>query len=203
MLHALDAKTGYATTLSIFEDLIALAKERPGKLVMASGEVASTPHLGTLLFIKLTGIDVRVVPFKGGGPALIDILGGHSDVTFNNIVQAMPHIKSGKLRALANGGLKRSVVLPDVATVAEAADLAGFENANWWTILAPAGTPASIVDELAGELKAVLSSDDVKKWFLNAGGDVDYVGPADLGAFVKKEIGKFREIAKEANVQTE
>jgi tripartite-type tricarboxylate transporter receptor subunit TctC len=182
-------------------ELVALARQRPGQLVFSSGEVATTPHLGTLLFMKLTGTDFRVVPFKGGGPALIDILGGHSDATFSNIVQAMPHIKSGKLRALGTGGTGRSAVLPDVPTVAEAADLPGFENANWWSFLAPAGTPAPIVNKLADELKAILALEDVKKWFLNAGGDVDYLGPAALGEFMKKETVKFKTIAKEANLK--
>jgi tripartite-type tricarboxylate transporter receptor subunit TctC len=182
-------------------ELVALARQKPGQLVMASGEVATTPHLGSLLFIKLTRTDFRVVPFKGGGPALIDILGGHSDATFSNIVQAMPHIKSGKLRALATGGSKRSTVLADVPTVAEAADLPGFENANWWSFLVPAGTPTPIVNKLAGELKVILSLDDVNKWFVNAGGDVDYLGPAALGDFMKKEIAKFKAIAKEANLK--
>jgi tripartite-type tricarboxylate transporter receptor subunit TctC len=182
------------------KELISLAKQRPGKLIMASGEVASAPHLGTLLFLRLTGIDLRVVPFKGGGPALINILGGHSDVTFSNIVQAMPHIKSGRLRPVGTGGLKRSVLLPDVPTVAEAADLPGFENANWWSFLAPGGTPAPIVGRLANEIKTVLALDEVKKWFLNAGGEVDYLGPAELGRFMKEEIAKFKRIAKETNV---
>ena len=182
------------------KELIALAKQTPGKLIMASGEVASAPHLGTLLFLRLTGIDLRVVPFKGGGPALINILGGHSDVTFSNIVQAMPHIKSGRLRPVGTGGLKRSVLLPDVPTVAEAADLPGFENANWWSFLAPGGTPAPIVGRLANEIKTVLALDEVKKWFLNAGGEVDYLGPAELGRFMKEEIAKFKRIAKETNV---
>lgn len=182
------------------KELVSLAKQTPGKMIMGSGEVASAPHLGTLLFLRLTGTDFRVVPFKGGGPALIDILGGHSHASFSNIVQAMPHIKSGKLRALGSGGLKRSVLLPDIPTVAEAAGLPGFENANWWSLLAPAGTPAPIVDRLTNEIKAVLALGEVRKWFLSAGGEADYLGPADLGRFMKEEINKFKRIAKEANV---
>ena len=182
-------------------ELVALARQRPGQLVFSSGEVATTPHLGTLLFMKLTGTDFRVIPFKGGGPALIDILGGHSDATFSNIVQAMPHIKSGKLRALGTGGTGRSAVLPEVPTVAEAADLPGFENANWWSFLAPAGTPVPIVNKLADELNAILALEEVKKWFLNAGGDVDYLGPAALGEFMTKETAKFKTIAKESNLK--
>jgi tripartite-type tricarboxylate transporter receptor subunit TctC len=185
------------------KELIALAKQKPGQLIMASGEVASSPHLGTMLFLKRTGIDMRVVPFKGGGPALIDILGGHSHATVSNIIQAMPHIKSGKLRLLATGGAKRSAVLPDVPTVAEAAGLPGFETANWWSFLAPAGTPPPIVNKLTGEVRTVLSQEDVKQWFLNAGGDVDYLGPAQLRSFIQKEIASFKQIAKEANVKVD
>ena len=183
------------------KELIALAKQTPGELIMASGEVASAPHLGTVLFLRLTGIDMRVVPFKGGGPALIDILGGHSNASFSNIIQAMPHIKSGRLRPVGTGGLKRSVLLPDVPTIAEAANLPGFENANWWSFLAPAGTPTPIVNRLANEFKVILELDEVKKWFLNAGGDAGYLGPAELGRFMKQEIAKFQRIAKEANVK--
>lgn len=185
------------------KELIALAKQKPGQLIMASGEIASGPHLGSLLFLKLTKTDFRVVPFKGGGPALIDLLGGHSHAGFNNIVQAMPHIASGKLRALANGGAKRSAVLPDVPTVAEAADLPGYENANWWSILAPTGTPAVIVNKLTNEIRTILSQEDVKKWFVNAGGEADYLGPADMRRFLQQEIEKYRQIAKETNVQVE
>ena len=183
------------------KELIALAKQKSGDLIMASGNIGTAPHLGTELFLRLTGIKVKVVPFKGGGPALIDILGGHSDVSFSNIIQAMPHIKSGRLRALGTGGSKRSAVLPDIPTVAEAADLPGFENANWWSFLAPAGTPAPIVDKLANELKAILALNEVKKWFVNAGGDVDYLRRAEFGRFMANEIAKFKRIAKDANIK--
>jgi len=183
------------------KELIAVAKRKPGELIMASGNIGTAPHLGTELFLRLTGIQVKVVPFKGGGPALIDILGGHSDVSFSNIIQAMPHIKTGRLRALGTGGLKRSAVLPDVPTVAEAADLPGFENANWWSFLVPAGTPVPIVNKLANELKAILAQDEVQKWFVNAGGDVDYLRRAEFGRFMEKEIAKFKRIAKDANLK--
>ncbi|MDH3314831.1 MAG: tripartite tricarboxylate transporter substrate binding protein [Betaproteobacteria bacterium] len=183
------------------KELIALAKQRPGELNMASGNIGTAPHLGTELFLRLTGIDVKVIPFKGGGPALINILGGHSDASFSNIIQAMPHIKSGRLRALGTGGSKRSVVLPDVPTVADAAGLPGYENANWWSFLAPAGTPAPIVGRLANELKAILALTEVKKWFVNAGGDVDYLGGTEFGRFMAKEIAKFKRIAKDANIK--
>jgi tripartite-type tricarboxylate transporter receptor subunit TctC len=115
----------------------------------------------------------------------------------------MPHIKSGKLRALATGGTKRSVVIPDVPTVAEAADLPGYENANWWSFLVPAGTPAPIVNTLTNGTRTILSQEDVKNWFVNAGGEVDYLGPADMRRFLRDEIAKYRQIAKETNVKVE
>lgn len=182
-------------------ELVTLAKQKPNELIMASGNIGTAPHLGTELFLRLTGIDMKVVPFKGGGPALINILGGHSHASFSNIIQAKPHIESGRLRALGTGGSKRSVVLPDVPTVAEAANLPGYENANWWSFLVPAGTPAPIVDKLANEVKAVLALEDVKRWFLNAGGDVDYLRQAEFGRFLAKEIAKFKRIAKDANLK--
>ena len=185
------------------KELIAVAKRKPGALIMGSGNVGTAPHLGTMLFLKLTGIDARVVPFKGGGPALISILGNETQATFSNIIQAMPHIKSGRLRPLGTGGSKRSAVLADVPTVAEAANLPGFENANWWSFIAPAGTPQAIVKKLNGELTVILALDDVKKWFLNAGGDVDYMGPSAFGPFLQREIDKFKGIARDANLKVQ
>jgi tripartite-type tricarboxylate transporter receptor subunit TctC len=183
------------------KELIALAKQKPGEMIFGSGNVGTGPHLGTELFLEMTGIKVKLVHFKGGGPALISILGGHVEALFSNIIQSMPHIKSGKLRPLGTGGAKRSAILPDVPTVAEAADLPGYENANWWSFLAPAGTPASIVEKVGNEVKEVLVMEDVRKWFLNAGGDVDYMGPAEFGPFLEKEIAKFKRIAKAANLK--
>lgn len=183
------------------KELIALAKQKRGELIMASGNIGTAPHLGTELFLRLTGIDMRVVPFKGGGPALINILGGHSHASFSNIIQAKPHIESGRLRALGTGGSKRSAVMPDVPTIAEAANLPGFENANWWSFLVPAGTPQPRLEKLANEVKSILALGDVKQWFVNAGGDVDYLRRAEFGRFMEKEIAKFKRIAKEANLK--
>ena len=146
------------------------------------GQSAASAHMGTELFKMMAGIDFKIVQFKGGGPAMIDLLGGHSHALIGSLIQAVPHIKSGKLRVLGTGGLKRSVILPDVPTIAEAG-VPGYEVINWWGILAPAGTPAPIVDRLNKELKAILASDEVKKQFLNQGAEVDYLGPAEFGQF--------------------
>ena len=110
----------------------------------------------------MAGIDFKIVQFKGGGPAMIDLLGGHSQISIGSLIQTLPHIKSGKFRVLGTGGVKRSAILPDVPTIAEAG-VPGYEATNWWGILAPAGTPAPIVDRLNKELKAILASEEVQE----------------------------------------
>ena len=131
---------------------------------------------------------------------MIDLLGGHSQFSLGSLIQTLPHIKSGKFRVLGTGGLKRSTILPDVPTIAEAG-VPGYEATNWWGILAPAGTPAPIVDRLNKEIKTILASDEVKKLFLNEGAEVDYLGPAEFGPFIEREIAKWGKVVKEANIQ--
>src|SRR5437867_5362967 len=133
------------------KDLLAAAKERPGKLQYASAGVGSFQHLGGELFKLMAGVDLLHVPFKGGGPAMIDVIGGHTKVMFSSLVQTTPHIRSGKLRALGTGGLTRNPVLPDVPTIAEAG-VPGYEAVNWWGVVAPAGTAAAIVDQLPQDI---------------------------------------------------
>ena len=115
------------------KDLVALAKQKPGELQYASAGVGSFQHLGGELFKLMSGADLMHVPFKGGGPAMIDVMGGHTKVLFSSLVQTTPHIRSGKLRALATGGSKRSPVFPDLPTVAEAG-VPDYEGVNWWGV---------------------------------------------------------------------
>ena len=184
------------------KELIALAKQKPGQLINSCAGVGSFQHMGTELFKMMAGIDFKIVQFKGGGPAMIDQLGGHSQFSLGSLIQTLPHIQSGKFRILGTGGLKRSAILPDVPTIAEAG-VPGYEATNWWGILAPAGTPAPIVDRLNKELKALLASDEVKKLFLNEGAEVDYLGPAEFGPFIEREITKWGKVVKEANIKVE
>jgi len=184
------------------KELIALAKQKPGQLINACAGVGSFQHMGTELFKIMAGIDFKIVQFKGGGPAMIDQLGGHSDFSLGSLIQTLPHIQSGKFRVLATGGAKRSAILPDVPTIAEAG-VPGYEATNWWGIFAPAGTPGPIVDRLNKEIKTLLSSAEVQKLFLNEGADVDYIGPADFGPFVEREIIKWGKVVKEANIKVE
>jgi tripartite-type tricarboxylate transporter receptor subunit TctC len=184
------------------KELIALAKQKPGQLICACSGVGSFQHMGTELFKSMAGIDFKIVQFKGGGPAMIDQLGGHSQFSLGSLIQTLPHIKSGKFRVLGTGGKKRSVILPDVPTIAEGG-LPGYEATNWWGILAPAGTPSPVVERLNKELKTILTSDEVKKLFLSEGAEVDYLGSAEFGPFVASEITKWGKVVKEANIKVE
>ena len=184
------------------KELIALAKKEPGKLVCASAGVGSFQHLGSELFRMMAGIDVMIVQFKGGGPAMIDQLGGHSQISLGSLIQTLPHIQSGKFRVLGTGGSKRSTILPNVPTIAEAG-VPGYEATNWWGILAPAGTPQVVIDRLSKELSVILTSEDTKKMFLNEGAEVDHLGPAEFGQFISAEIAKWGRVVKEANIKVE
>jgi tripartite-type tricarboxylate transporter receptor subunit TctC len=184
------------------KELIALAKQKPGQLICGCAGVGSFQHMGTELFKSMAGIDFKIVQFKGGGPAMIDQLGGHSQFSLGSLIQTLPHIQSGKFRILATGGLKRSTILPNVPTIAEAG-VPGYEATNWWGIFAPAGTPTPIVEKLNKEIKALLTTAEVQKLFQNEGADVDYLGPAEFGPFVEKEIIKWGKVVKEANIKVE
>ena len=184
------------------KEFIALAKGKPGQLNFASAGIGSFQHLGSELFKSLTGVDVGIIQFKGGGPAMIDVIGGHTHAALGSLIQFMPHIKSGKVKALGTGGAKRSVTLPDVPTIAEAG-VAGYEANNWWGILAPAGTPRPIIDRLNKEISAILSSPETQKVFGDQGAEVDKLGPAEFGPYIVAETAKWGKVIKEANIKAE
>ncbi len=184
------------------KDLIALAKEKPGQLNFAAAGVGSFQHLGSELFRSLTGIEVSIVQFKGGGPAMIDVIGGHTHAALGSLIQFMPHIKSGKVKALGTGGAKRSVSLPDVPTIAEAG-VPGYEANNWWGVIAPAGTPRPIIDRLHKEISVILSSAETQKLFMDQGAEVEKLSPAEFGPYIAAETAKWARVIKEANIKAE
>ncbi len=186
------------------KELIALAKQKPGQLIFGTSGLGAGPHMSAELFQMMADIEVKIVHFKGAGPALIDVLGGHSHATICSSVSALPHITSGKLRVLGTGygGTKRSVVLPDVPTIAEAG-LPGYKSNSWYALLGPAGMPAVIVDRLNKELKAILDSDQVKKQFLKSGTEVNYLGPAEFSTFMKEDVALWANVIKKANIKVE
>jgi tripartite-type tricarboxylate transporter receptor subunit TctC len=182
------------------KELIALAKQKPGQLIFASTGVATTPHMTIELFRIMADIDIKVVQFKGGAPSITDVLGGHSHALIGSLVQVMAQVKAGKLKVLGTGGATRSVILPDVPTIAEAG-LPGYQATNWYGILAPAGVPTPIVDRLTRELKAILASEEVKKVFLNDGAEAAYAGPSEFGPFLEDELVKWVRVVKQANIK--
>jgi tripartite-type tricarboxylate transporter receptor subunit TctC len=184
------------------KEFIALAKQKPNQLICSSSSSGSVMHMSSELFKIMADIDFKIVLFKGSGPAAIDLLGGHSHTSLTTIATILPHIKSGKLKALGTSGAMRSVILPDVPTIAEAA-IPGYEAVNWYGLLAPAGTPAPIVERLNREIKTILALDDAKKLFLNDGVEVDYLGPAEFGAFFNRDIAQWANVINKAKIKKE
>jgi tripartite-type tricarboxylate transporter receptor subunit TctC len=184
------------------KELLAAAKDKPGQLQYASAGIGSFQHLGGELFKLTAGVNLLHVPFKGGGPAMIDVIGGHTKVMFSSLVQTTPHIRSGKLRALGTGGSTRSPVLPDVPTIAEAG-VPGYEAVNWWGVVAPAGTPPDIVEKLHKDITAVQDSDEVRKHFATEGAQVVQMSSAEFATFIEKETKKWERVVKVGGIKAE
>ncbi len=184
------------------KELVALAKEKPGQLQYASSGVGTFLHLGGELFKLTAGIDILHVPFKGAGPAMIDVMGGHTKIAFPSVTSSNAHIQSGKLRALGVGAARRSPVLPDVPTVAEAG-VPGYEAANWIGIVAPAGTPAAIVERLHKEISAIQDMPEVQKQFASEGADIMRMSSAEFAAFSASELEKWGRVVKQAGIKAE
>jgi tripartite-type tricarboxylate transporter receptor subunit TctC len=184
------------------KELIDLAKSKPGDLPYASAGIGSFEHVGGELFKLMAGVDLLHVPFRGGGPALVDTVGGHTKVMFSSLVQTVPQIRDGKLRALGTGGPMRSLVLPDVPTISEAG-VRGYEAVNWWGVAAPAGLPLAIVDRLSREIEAVQKSDDVQKQLALQGAEAVVMKPAEFGAYIVSEMNKWEKVVKQGGIKAE
>jgi tripartite-type tricarboxylate transporter receptor subunit TctC len=184
------------------KELIALAKEKPGQLQYASAGVGSFQHLGGELFKYMAKVNLLHVPFKGGGPAMTDVVGGHTMVMFSSLVQTTPQIKAGRLRALGTGGLKRSPVLPDVPTIAEAG-VPDYQATNWWGIIAPAGTPAAIVEKVHAALAAAQDSPETQKRLESEGADVVRMSSAEFGTFMQAEMKKWGEVVRKGGIRAQ
>jgi tripartite-type tricarboxylate transporter receptor subunit TctC len=182
--------------------LIAMAKEKPGQLNYASAGVGSFQHLAAELFKKEAGVDIVHVPFKGGGPAMMDVIAGNTQVAVGSLAQMVPQIKGGKLKALGVGTTARIPALPDVPTISEAG-LPGYEATNWWGVVAPAGTPRAIVERLNRELSAVVMAAETRKRFEAEGADAMPMTSAEFGRFINVEIAKWARVVKEAGIKAE
>ncbi len=184
------------------KDLVELVKKRPGKLNFAASGTGSGTHLATELFKSMAGIDFVIVQFKGGGPAMIDTLGGHTDASFGSLLQFLPHIKTGKFRALGTCGTVRSSLFPEIPTIAEAG-LPGYDASSWLGILAPAGTPQFVIDRINKELAAVLASPDMQKRLRDQGAELDKMTSAEFRAYLPADIAKWARIVKDAKIKVE
>jgi len=182
------------------KDLIAKAKAAPGKLNYASGGSGTVQRLAAELFRQNLNLDMVHVPYKSGGPAIIDVMGGQVDFMFSTVAAAYPMVSSGKLRALAVSSPARSKRLPDVPTVAETA-VPGYEAYEWNGMLLPAGTPEPVVAKLHTALVEVLKEDDVKQRFDDLGAQAVGSTPAEFGAFLKKEDSKWSEVVRKGNIK--
>jgi tripartite-type tricarboxylate transporter receptor subunit TctC len=183
-------------------ELIALAKQKPGELNYASAGIGSFQHLGGELFKLTAGVNIVHVPYKGGGPAMTDVLGGYTKIMFSSLVQTTPFVLNGQLRALGTSGLKRNPALPDVPTIAEAG-LPGYEATNWWGVVAPAGTPPAIVEKLHNEIAAVQNSPQTKEQFAAQGADIVQMTSPEFGSFMEKEMNKWERVVKESGMKAE
>ena len=182
------------------KELLALVKERPGAIDYASAGVGSFQHLGGELFKLTAGVNLQHVPYKGGGPAMQDVIAGHVKVMFSSLVQTTPFIQSGQLRALGVGGTARNPVLPDVPTIAEAG-VPGYHADNWWGIVAPAGTPQPIVDKLYADIQAALKAPELKEAFAREGAAAVTMSTVEFGQYMESEMAKWARVVKEGNIR--
>jgi tripartite-type tricarboxylate transporter receptor subunit TctC len=181
-------------------EFIAAAKERPGQLNYGSAGVGSNLHLSMELLKTMTGIDVVHVPYKGVGPAMSDLLGGHLVSMISNVASAKPHVDAGRLRALGVTSLTRTPALPEVPSMSEAG-VKGYEVLNWFGLFAPAGTPARIVARLQAEAAVFLALPEAKQRLATEGAVAVASKPADFAQFVKAEIKKWDEVARAAKIE--
>jgi tripartite-type tricarboxylate transporter receptor subunit TctC len=180
-------------------ELLALAKEKPGALDYASAGVGSFQHLGGELFKLTAGVSLQHVPYKGGGPAMADVIAGHVTVMFSSLVQTTPFIQSGQLRALGTGGAKRNPVLPDVPTIQEAG-VPGYVADNWWGIMAPAGTPQPIVDRLHREVVRIITTPEMRDRLSALGFEPVASTPDEFATWIRTEIVKWAKVVRDANI---
>ena len=183
-------------------ELIAFAKAKPGYLNAGSSGVGTPNHFGTELLKWLAGVDIVHVPYKGGAPALTDLLGGQIQMAFSSVPAVLPHIKAGRLVALGVGSAKRSPALPNIPTIAEAG-VPGYEYTTWYGIFVPAKTPRTLIARLNTEIVKAMETPDIKDRFTALGGDPDPGTPEELRAYMANESAKWAKIIKAANIRIE
>lgn len=184
------------------KELIALAKARPGQLNYANSGAGTTAHLAGELFKRMAGVDIVSIAYKGGGPAVIDLIAGNVQIYFSTVPAALPQVKAGRLRALAVTSSKRLNEIPEIPTVSESG-LPGFEVVAWFGMFAPGKTPQPIVKKLNGEVVGILGMPDVREKMSGQGLIPGGNTSEELGVFLKAEIAKWSKLIKEANIRIE
>jgi tripartite-type tricarboxylate transporter receptor subunit TctC len=184
------------------QELVALAKAKPGKLTYASAGIGSSLHMTGELFVNATGISMLHVPYKGTGPAMVDLVGGRVDLIFSTFPPALAQVKTGKLRAIAVTTAKRAFALPEVPTVAESG-VKGFEVANWQGIVVPIKTPAAIVKALHGHLAKTMQLPAMAETLMQQGLEAAVGTPEQFGALIRSEIAAYTALVKTAGIKLE
>jgi tripartite-type tricarboxylate transporter receptor subunit TctC len=184
------------------KELIALAKTRPGELSFSSSGVGGTPHLSGELFNTLAGVSMVHVPYKGSAPAMADLLGGHVQLTFDNMLTVLPQVKAGKLRGLAVTLTARSALAPELPTVAESG-LAGFEVKSWNGVVVPTGTPKEIIARLNGEIVRILRQPELREKFMLQGVELVPTTPEEFGTFIRQDIAKWAKVIQLSGARAE
>ena len=183
-------------------DIIAMAKAEPGKVTFASSGAGGAPHLAAEIFEDLAGIKMLHIPYKGGGPAVTDLMAGHVNILFTTVLEAAGHVKSGKLRGMAVTSAARSPALPEIPTMAEAA-LPGYETGSWIGLLAPAGTPPAIVDKIALDVRDIVSEADTREKFISQGALPRALSQAQFIALIAAEKKRYAKVIADKNIRTE
>lgn len=183
-------------------DFIALAKSRPGQMSYSSSGAGGAPHLAAEMFKDQTGSFVLHVPYRGGGPAIADLLAGHVQLSFMTVLEASGHIKAGKLRALAVTGDKRVAAFPDVPTLAESV-LPGFNAISWIGLLAPAGMPQDLQDKIAADVRAVLADETVRARFVALGGVPRATSPPEFAKLIADDRSRYAQIIRSRKITVE
>jgi tripartite-type tricarboxylate transporter receptor subunit TctC len=194
---AANAKSEIASLATLVET----AKARPNAVLYGSPGNGSTPHLAVELFARAAGIALQHVPYKGGSPAINDVLGGQLPLVAVNAVEVLPHVKAGRLRVLAALSAERVSTLPDAPTIAESG-YKGFEASVWHAFIAPRGTPPAMVEKLSAEVRKALAAPDVKERLAALGAEVSPTGPQELGELIRLETQRYGKLIREANIKT-
>ena len=183
-------------------ELIALAKARPGQLQYSSAGVGTFQHLSSEMFKAMAGVNILHVPYKGGGPATIDLIAGQVQMSIGSLIVILPHQRTGKIRIIATGGAARSATLPDIPTIAESG-VPGYEANNWWGVMAPGGMPDAIVRKLNTESNAVMNLPDTKKRLTAEGAEPFNITPEQFAKHITAEIAKWGKVTREAGIKAE